>query len=376
MAPQGELLAAIDVGAGSGAKVGIFEAASHEAGPRLLAEAHVPVATYGAAPGTMADALTEALRSLVEHESGTEFRAVGIACPGLFKSGGETITAANLGFLAGASLPALLEERLGVPAVIANDADAGALAEWAVACEETLYWVLGGGWGGAWVSPDGSVMFPALDWDGRDESLHPTNEPGYSVPLATEALARILADEGGSLESFERILRADAGDAASAGPGGRRDALRAEAVVSGPGRWRVFRALAGPDFGEGLSDVERHALGDPAAAGAVITALGERGMDVAVRTDRVFGRSLGEAGATVIAAAERDGCARGVGIRVAGGPAKALHLFGPHAEEALAHKGFGIRLLPSRVENDGRNANLLGAAVMATGLAAGLRAEA
>ena len=61
---------------------------------------------------------------------------------------------------------------------------------------------------------------------------------------------------------------------------------------------------------------------------------------------------------------------------MAGGPAKALHFFGPHAEEALRAGGLANKLRPSRVESEGRNANLLGAAVMAAELAAGLRAEA
>ena len=137
--------------------------------------------------------------------------------------------------------------------------------------------------------------------------------------------------------------------------------------VSGPGRVRVFKSIA-KDEADLTSD-EEQALAEPDAAGAVVTGLTERGVDAAVRTDRVFGKALAEAGAKVIAAAERDGCAKGVAVRVAGGPAKALHLFGPHAEEHLRAKGFSNRLLPSRVEAEGRNANLLGAAVMAESLA-------
>ncbi|MHC5056103.1 MAG: ROK family protein [Planctomycetota bacterium] len=383
MASPVELLAAIDVGAGSGAKVGLFTGAREEAsagGPRLLCEAHVPVAGYGGAPGPMADALADAVRALVAGNSSTESRlaAAGIACPGLFRSDGTTIGVANLPFLKGASLPGLLGERLSVPASIANDADAGGLAEWAVAREELLYWVLGGGWGGAWVSGEGRVMFPALDWDGRDETLHYSNEPGYSVPLAKEALGRIFADEGASLERFEEVVRFDLGEGALRGPGDRADALRAETVVSGPGRSRVFKVFASADAecAKALDSEEKRALEDPAAAGAVITALGERGVAAAVRTDRVFGWALAEAGATVIAAAERDGCARGAPVRVAGGPAKALHLFGDHVKAGLLAHGYSNEVRLSRLEDERRNANLLGAAVMAAGLAAGLRAEA
>jgi len=377
MAGDSQALAAVDVGAGSGTKLGLFDIGTDGDGPRLLAEAHVPVARYGGAPETMADALADALRALMADASGgcPRLAAVGIACPGLFKGDGAAITVANLDFLSGASLPSLLRRRLDVPVAIANDADAGGVAEWSVSREEILYWVFGGGWGGAWVSRDGQVMFPSLDWDGQDSSLHPTNEPGYAVPLVKESLARIIAeesDEGASLDGFEDALRRDLGESALVGPGGRADAIRAETLVSGPGRVRVFRAFigAGTTCDDALTPDEERLLDDPAEAGAVVTALGERGVDAAVRTDRVFGHALAEAGARVIAAAERDGCPCGVPVRVAGGPAKALHLFGPHATERLRAKGFSNRLLPSRVESEGRNANLLGAAVMAAGLVA------
>jgi len=370
-----ELLVAIDVGAGAGADVGLFEGArdpNEGFGPHSLANAHVPVSRYGSSPETMADALAESVRALLSEVTGGSsgpraLAAVGIACPGLFKTDGAAITVANLDFLSGASLPSLLGKRLDVPAAIANDADAGALAEWALSRDEILYWIFGGGWGGAWVSRDGRVMFPAVDWDGRDASLHPTNEPGYAVPLGKKSLATMLADEGSSLESLEKIVRSELGPDALSGPCGDKDSIRAETLVSGPGRVRVFKSIAKDDAA--LTSDEQHALADPAEAGAVVTTLGERGVEAAVRTDRVFGRALAEAGAKVIAAAKRDGCPRGAPVRVAGGPAKALHLFGPPAEEGLREKGFSNRLLPSRVEAEGRNANLLGAAVMAEILA-------
>jgi len=370
MAANGHTVAAVDVGAGSGAKLGLFGAGPDVDGPRLLAEAHVPVARYGNTPETMADALAGAFRALMAKtpEAPHGLAAVGIACPGLFKSDGTAITVANLGFLSGASLSALLGDRLGCPAAIANDADAGGLAEWALAREELQYWILGGGWGGAWVLAGGRVMFPAVDWDGNDSSLHPTNEPGYAVALEKGALATLFAEERASLEAFAEVVHLELGPDALSGPGGDKNSIRAETLVSGPGRVRVFRSIAKDEAG--LTSDERRALADPVEAGAVVTALGERGVDAAVRTDRVFGKALADAGAVVIAAAETDGCPRGAPVHVAGGPAKALHLFGPHAEDRLRAKGFSNRLLPSRVEAEGRNANLLGAAVMAAGLVA------
>ena len=116
--PQ-RLLAAVDVGAGSGAKLGLFDVGPDGTGPLILADAHVPVAIYGDTPETMADALAGAFRALLAKtpEAPHGVDAVGIACPGLFRSDGTAITVANLGFLSGASLSALLASASGAPRV-------------------------------------------------------------------------------------------------------------------------------------------------------------------------------------------------------------------------------------------------------------------
>jgi predicted NBD/HSP70 family sugar kinase len=369
MSDTGCLYAAADVGAGAGAAVGLFDA-----GGRLLSETLVPLSGYGGSSASLAEALGEATTGLLDERDadGGALCAVGIACPGLFRSDGSALAVANLPFLKNANLPELVSARLGVPAAIVNDADAGALAEWSLARSELLYWVFGGGWGGAWVSAEGCILHPSVDWDGEDASLHYTNEPGYSVPLEKSLLGELFVGEGASFERFEALcveeLKPEGG--ALTGPSGQADRVRAEFVLSGPGRWRIFRVFAEGDrgFQAQLSTEELRMLGDSATAGEVISRLGELGADVAARTDRLFGRALAEAAAIVVERAEQDGCGPGVPIYVAGGPSRALELFGPAAREAMRAKGIGNELRLSRLEEEGRNANLVGAAVLAAGI--------
>lgn len=372
MTDVGSLYAAVDVGAGTGAPVGLFDKTA-----RLVCETLVPTSRYGGNAESMAEALAEATAGLLDEGARGPGgpRAVGIACPGLFRSDGSALAVANLPFLKDANLPALVGARLGAPAAIANDADAGALAEWSRARRELLYWVFGGGWGGAWVSEGGRILRPSVDWDGDDASLHHTNEPGYSVPLDKEMLRDLFETEGASFERFEALcikeLEPEGG--VLTGPSGRGDCVRAELVLSGPGRWRVFRVFAEGErsFEAHLTADELRALDDSASAGEVMSRLGELGADAAVRTDRLFGRALAEAASIVLQQAERDGCRPGAPIYVAGGPSRALHLFGPAAREAMRGKGIGSELELSRLEREGLNANLVGAAVLAAGVAEG-----
>jgi len=84
------------------------------------------------------------------HAGLDEVKGIGLASPGLFRSDGSFIVAANLPFLKDQNLKELLREKSGgIPVEIDNDANSGALAEWSVLRIEILYWVFGGGWGGA-----------------------------------------------------------------------------------------------------------------------------------------------------------------------------------------------------------------------------------
>jgi predicted NBD/HSP70 family sugar kinase len=277
--------------------------------------------------------------------------------------------AANLPLLIGKNLRADLEAALKLTVRIANDADAGALGEWSVLRQEMLYWVFGGGWGGAWVSKDGHVRFPSIGWDGRDESLHLSNEPGYATPLDKPELRRLFAESGACFEHWEQVMLADFGVDSKilVGPSGRDDKLRAEAILSGPGRCRLFKAVAaGKRFHERfLSPAELAEMDNPAVAGRHISKLSALQVPAAVETDRLFGRILAHAAGIIFENARADGLPEGVPVALGGKPAQALPWFGPACQAELARLGISSYLRPGVIASRGGNANLLGAAVLA-----------
>jgi hypothetical protein len=359
-------LLAIDLGAGGGAKIGVFSTPD-----RLVTETILPVGEYGATAESLADGLLRKVEALLA-ERGSNLKAlrgVGIASPGVFKSDGAYLQAANLGFLNGRNLKELLGERVAAPAAIDNDANAGGLAEWSALRHELLYWVFGGGWGGAWIPKDGEVRFPALDWDGDDAHLHYTNEPGYAIPLEKAMIENEFHRLGAPYDRFEQILAEDfAGeDGVLRGPSGNADCVRAEMVLSGPGRCRLFRAVAGEDdFHERFLDVrERREMSDPAVAGKHISKLSGMRVEAAVTTDRLFGRILAQAARILLKQARRDGLPENAPICLGGKPSRALPYFGPSAQGALARRGLTHYLRPSVIDERGGNANLVGAAVLA-----------
>ena len=366
-----ELLLGVDIGAGSGAKIGLFDGAL-----RPVAESRLSVERYGDTAAALVDALGEVISSLLADHVAPDRRvtSLGVACPGFLATDGSLLATNNLPFLNGAHLGRLLQNRLGLPAVCRNDADLGAMAEWSRRRCELLYWVFGGGWGGAWVSADGMVQHPSVDWDGNDASLHYTNEPGYAIPLRKGDLARWFEEADISFEQFLRVCRHDAGPGGQllAGPCGRDDAVRAEVVVSGAGRLRIFRAaVAGAQgWDDELSEEERPALADPGEAGRVIDLLGHRGVPAAVNTDSLFGRALGEAAAIMMAQAVEDGCPASVMVILAGKPSRAMPLFEASARATMAVRGLRLNLQRSCVEEEGLNANLLGAAFVGMRVAA------
>ena len=356
----------IDLGAGSGAKMGLFESPDRQTAKILL-----PRDRYGSSCESLSEAMSECVVRLLEKQDKNlkDVKAVGLSTPGLLASDRSYVLAVNLGYLNGRNLPEALEQRLGVPVAIENDANAGALAEWSAARSEILYWVLGGGWGGAWVSKEGDIRFAALDWDGDDASLHLTNEPGYATPLSKKTVKTFLQEEGGDFEHFLEILRKDigAGDGPLSGPSGDPETLRSEWIVSGPGRHRLFRTLTRDDrsYEEHLNADERETILDSAKAGILLSQLSENGLPAAVATDRLFARLLAEAAETILRQALEDGCRPDLPIFLGGKPSRALPYFSPLCQSILDEKGFACRLLPSVVNGQGLNPNLVGAAVLA-----------
>jgi len=361
---------AIDIGAGMGVKLGLFADRHRQIDDDLLrSEEYEPDFESFVAQ------LLIALDRLAK-KNGRQIGAacaIGIASPGLFRSDGSYLLAANLPFLCGRNLKQRLADETGVPVAIDNDANLGGLAEWSVVQTDLLYWVFGGGWGGAWVDKSGQVRFPALDWDGDDRKLHYTNEPGYGIPLDKLNLKTLFYQYGASFDRFEQIAAEEFGktDGKLTGPAGDPNSIRAEVVLSGPGRCRLFRAVVGDDnFYERFLDIhETRQMTDPAVAGRLISKLSTMRVEAAVNTDRMFGRILAEAASIMWRQARRDGLPEGVPICLGGKPSYALPYFGPSAQRRLGAMGIMSYLRPSVIDERGLNANLVGAAVLAEKIA-------
>ncbi|MHC4870306.1 MAG: ROK family protein [Planctomycetota bacterium] len=358
--------AAIDLGAGQGAKLAIFNQPDN-----FIAENILPCNEYGTTCKGLAEGLITKIDQLLHSVSCDlkNLKSIGIASAGILKKDGSFHLTQNLPHLINKNLPAELNSILNIPVDIDNDANAGGLAEWNILKVELLYWVLGGGWGGAWISKDGKVKFPTCDWDGNDNTLHYTNEPGHSIPLEKTMLKNLFYKVEVSWERFERILIEDFSpdDGCLRGPSDSIDHIRAEHVLSGPGRCRLFRAIVGDDdFYERFLDIHETAqMADPAVAGKLISKLSSMRVEAAVQTDRLFGKILAEAFQILMKQARNDGIPEDIPICLGGKPSYALPYFGPSAQRAIGHKGFMSYLRPSIIDERGSNANLVGAAVIA-----------
>lgn len=362
---------AVDVGAGMGVKLGVFLNASDQVADGLLRSER-----FGEDFDLFVSRLLESLEEMLAtcNRKLKKAAGIGIASPGLFRSDGSYLLAANLRFLIGHNLKQRLAQETGLPVAIDNDANAGGLAEWSVMRTDLLYWVFGGGWGGAWIDKSGTVQHPSLDWDGDDRSLHFTNEPGYAIPLDKLMLKTLFYQFGTSFERFEQIALEDLEPPGGklTGPGGNPDTIRAELILSGPGRCRLFRAMVGDDdFYRRFLDIQEvHQMTDPSIAGAHISKLSNMRVESAVNTDRLFGRVLAEATQIMFRQARANDLPENLPICLGGKPSYALPYFGPTAQRRLGAAGIMSYLRPSVIDERGSNANLVGAAVLAQKAAA------
>jgi hypothetical protein len=377
MKDRQRFLIAIDIGAGLGAKIGLFADPHHQLGAELLRRDE-----FGDDFEQFVENLLARMDQLLRTNRRRigQVRAIGIASPGLFRCDGSYRLAANVPLLNGHNLKQRIAAATGVPTAIENDANAGGLAEWSAMRTALLYWVFGGGWGGAWIDQAGNVRFPALDWDGDDRSLHYSNEPGYAIPLDKLALKTLFYQFGASFDRFEQITVEELAlpGAKLTGPAGDPDSIRAEVILSGPGRCRLFRAVVGGDeFYQRFLDIhETRQMTDPSIAGAHISKLSNMRVESAVNTDRLFGRILAHATMILFKQARRDGLPEGLPICLGGKPSYALPYFGPSAQGRLGALGIMSYMRPSVIDARGLNANLIGAAVLAEKTWAATRLEA
>ena len=356
---------ALDLGIGLGTKIAIFKGTQ-----LLLAEDILKVDSYGNNFQTYVEALEEKIYFFLKNNNilQKDILAAGIASAGILKKDGSFQLIQNFPSFNGHNLKNIIQDKFNIPTLIDNDANAGGLAEWSILRMEILYWVFGGGWGGAWISKDGEVKYPSTDWNGKDSSLHPTNEPGYVISLNKLDLKSLFYEINGSYERFEKILLEEKGEKALFGPFGKADTLRAEFILSGPGRSRLFRAIVGDDnfYERFLDKKEAKKMSDPSVAGEYISKLSGMRVESAINTDRLYGKILAYATRELLKSAKKDGMPDNIPIYLGGKPSYALPYFGPSTQRLLGKMGFMNYMRPSVIDERGINANLMGAAVLAS----------
>jgi hypothetical protein len=358
--------AAFDIGAGRGTKMGLFDGNLN-----LINESLLPLSLYGEGFDHFSRALTDHLKETVNKSERDliDLAAVGVSTAGIIGLDGSFLLFQNQSQFNGCNLKEFFEKEFSCPVGIANDADAGGLAEWSVMRTELLYWVFGGGWGGSWIDGQGNIRFPSNGWDGKDSSLHYTNEPGYAIPLDKFRLRTLFHEVNASYELFEKQLLDDSAlpDNIILGPDNNPDTLRAEVILSGTGRCRLFRSIVGDDdFYEKFLDIhEVKEMLDPTIAGKHIDKLSGLRVEAAINTDRLYGKILAEASRLILKTAQSDGMPKGLPICLGGKPSYALPYFGPSCQRLLGKMGYMNYLRPSILDERGSNANLVGAAVLA-----------
>ncbi len=360
------LFGGVDIGAGSGAKIGIFDLDLN-----LLGETELDVEQYGRSAEELVSSLWACLSEMTEilGAAPSNITAAGVVGPGVYLSDGTIARAVNLSSLDGVNLKQLIKDKLGIPAGCMNDADAGALAEWRYHRRQLVYWVLGGGWGGAWVSGAGQIRNLPQSWDGNDGSIHPAAEPGYVLALDKAWLSSVFSDAGISFSEFERLSLLEKGTGANVllGPDHDAASVRAESVVSGTGRWLIMRLLAdrGGTLTKGLEKEDVDKLRDSSTAVEVVQKVEESRIPLLKGTDSLFAAVFAEAACILLKKLEEDGCPWDTPVFLAGKPARAFFSFGGYLSERLGERGIMNRIFLSQLQKQNLNPNLAGAGFLA-----------
>ena len=355
--------AALDIGAGRGTKIGLFTLENE-----LISETLLPLNKYDKDFSKFSSNIIDKIDELSGLKKEYNMLSIGISAAGILNRDGSFQLFQNCPQYNGHNMKETLAKAMNIPVSIDNDANVGALAEWSLMKMELLYWVFGGGWGGAWIDREGNIRFPTHDWDGKDKSLHLTNEPGYAIGIDKWKLRSFFNEINASFELFELNLRDEnLPPTFDSGPSGNTDTVRAELLLSGPGRCRLFRAIVGNDdfYTQYLDIHEVNEMTEPSIAGKHISKLSRMRVESAVNTDRLYGKPLAEAAGILLKQAEPDGLSKGVPICMGGKPSYALPYFGPSAQRLLGKMGYLNYLRPSILDERGANANLIGAAVLA-----------
>jgi len=150
------MIAGIDIG-GTSTKIGLV------ADGRVIATARIPTLGQDAAGVTEGTAFAEAITAAVRELSASHgpITAAGIGVPNGNPFTGSIDRAPNLPWRSDVPLAAMLQERLGVPCALGNDANAAALGEWRYGagrgCDDLLVVTLGTGLGSGFIV-DGKLL--------------------------------------------------------------------------------------------------------------------------------------------------------------------------------------------------------------------------
>lgn len=146
------MIVGIDIG-GTTTKLGLVD------GDRVIARSRIPT-TGHADEHAFADALTGAVRALCA----PSLKAVGIGAPNGNQLTGIIDRAPNLPWKNDVPLARMMSDRLGVPCVLGNDANAAALGEWRYGagrgCNDLLVVTLGTGLGSGFIVNGQLVLGP------------------------------------------------------------------------------------------------------------------------------------------------------------------------------------------------------------------------
>lgn len=115
------MILGIDIG-GTSTKLGLI------AGDRVVARQRLETTAH-AGPEAFADALARTAHAMAS-ERGEPFLSAGIGAPNANQHSGIIEQAPNLPWKQDVPLAAMMRERLGVPVVVGNDANAAAVGEW------------------------------------------------------------------------------------------------------------------------------------------------------------------------------------------------------------------------------------------------------
>lgn len=348
---------AIDLGAGFGLKLGIFNQQAELEYKDKLALTSIDN-NYDKLLAELNKKLHEMINAACKNLK--DVRGIGLCSPGLFKSDGTYLVTSGFDFLEDRNFRADIENTMGIPTFIENDATSGALAEWNIFREEIIFWVFGGNWGGSWIDANGKPKYSSLDWDKNDASLHLSDEPGYASSVPKKGVSKIFTKHGFDFKIFEKQLAQEQGKDVVTGPSASPDTIRAEVFSSGRGIVRLFKS--GPFAG----DSKYSGIDDVGTSGILVKNLAVSGDENALKAYRLFGDILAFSGKIILDVCFKDGAENGVPIIISGGPAESLPFFGAYTQKKLL-EDYGITsyLRPSVLFERKVNANLAGAAVLA-----------